>query len=375
MREAPRRMFDRDAFYEGLASAEQADRAGGIVSYMPMIQRSGKLVRLDLTAMLQTDPPPIPWVVDRIVARGALTLLAGVAGEGKSLLTMAWSLAAASAEVLTVAGVQVEPGRVVIVDAENGQREIHRRVRALAIATEAVDRLALFEASGFDLSRDLAELETVLAELRPSLLILDSFRSLWGGNEREEAEVAAVLDPLRNLIRKHNAGTILIHHARRDGTGYRGSGAIAASCELAFLLNRAEGDTDQGRRRLHCEKSRPAPEPADKWLRLASEADLASGIPLIAEAEPFAGGGHVTKQAAVAAQAVELIEVDGPMHRADVGRRLGLEPNNGTLRRGMEAAVNDGRLIPLPGGAYDVASHDGNPAGNPANQVASLPRV
>ena len=26
-------------------------------------------------------------------------------------------------------------------------------------------------------------------------------------------EVTAVLDPLRNLVRRHNAGTILLHHS------------------------------------------------------------------------------------------------------------------------------------------------------------------
>jgi hypothetical protein len=38
----------------------------------------------------------------------------------------------------------------------------------------------LAEAEGFDLRWDLSELEALLGELEPNLLVLDSFRSLWG---------------------------------------------------------------------------------------------------------------------------------------------------------------------------------------------------
>jgi len=333
------------------------------------------LHKLDVYKMVTTDPPPVAWIVDRIVERGSLSLLAGVAGNGKSLLAMAWAIAATQPAATMVAGVRVEPGRVVVVDAENGSREIHRRVRTLGLDTRTVERLGVIGADGFDLAADLGELEALLVALKPTYLILDSFRSLWHGDERDEAQVAIVLDRLRNLIRKHNVGATLIHHARRDGSSYRGSGAIAASCELVFMLDRDPEDPEPNRRRLRCEKSRPAAEPAARWLRLASEDDLANGLALIEEADPFGGAarGHTSVTEQIVSQAVTAITKHGPLSASELARQLGRLPTDGSVGRALKRAGATGVLRRLDDGHWGLAK-DGNPVGNPLAEVATLPR-
>lgn len=367
------RVPERHSLPDAEAAMTPSEPSGGV----RLTHRSGssKLRELPLADMVATVPPPVPWVVDRIVMRGGLTLLAGVPGQGKSLVAMAFSIAATRDHSSALAGIMVEPCRVAIVDAENGPNEIHRRIHALGLATEAVERMTVFDADGFDLASDLAHLDELLARVRPSLLVLDSFRSIWRGDERDEAAVASVLDPLRNLVRSHGAGTLLIHHARRDGSGYRGSGAIAASCELAFILDRESDDPEPLRRRLRCEKSRPAPEPDPRWLQLASDAELATGLPLIAEAEPCApsNGTRSSTQSDIADQAVRLIATCGALIASDVARELKREPTDGTVRRALVMAVSDGRLIRRDDKRYALAGHDGNPAGNPDNGLASQP--
>jgi hypothetical protein len=54
-----------------------------------------------------------------------------------------------------VAGIPVKPGRVLIVDAENGEREIHRRLRSTGLDAEGARNLHIAEARGFDLRQDL----------------------------------------------------------------------------------------------------------------------------------------------------------------------------------------------------------------------------
>src|SRR5690348_10819927 len=114
-----------------------------------MTQPRQKLHTLDLAQMVAEPPPPIPWVVERVVALGALTLLAGVAGQGKSLVSMALAIASTRPRPTAVAGMNVEPGRVLIVDAENGKAEIHRRVHALGLDSDVLDRLTIIEADNF----------------------------------------------------------------------------------------------------------------------------------------------------------------------------------------------------------------------------------
>jgi hypothetical protein len=60
--------------------------------------------------------------------------------------------------------VECHRGRVVIVDAENGEREIHRRVHTLGLPSEGV---VIYETDGFDLRSDLYDVERALDEHSP----------------------------------------------------------------------------------------------------------------------------------------------------------------------------------------------------------------
>lgn len=192
--------------------------------------------------------PVVNWLIDGVVERGTLTLIAGREKEGKSLLSFAFCASVCSGGGM-IAGIDCKAGRVLVIDAENGEKEIHRRVRALGLAREHAERLTVAETRGFDLRGDLAVLDALLVETRPDLVVLDSFRSLWTGDENDSGAVSSVLDPLRNLIRSHDAAALLIHHMRKDG-GYRGNSAIGSSVEnILELVSRAPlGATARSRR-------------------------------------------------------------------------------------------------------------------------------
>ena len=263
------------------AAKNDASAAGRRAPSMNGYPREAQLRQLDVARMVCEDPPPIPWVVEGLVVEGMLTIAHGRQGEGKSLL--AESLAAGVALAEEVASYACRLGRAVIVDAENGPYEIHRRVRTLGLPGENVD---MYEANAFDLRRNLDALEEVLNQHRPDLLILDSFRSLWCGDENDSREVPAALDPLRNLIRRYGAGTLLVHHSGKSNLAYRGSSAIGACAELGFRLGREDGDPERDRRYLSCWKCRPAPEPERRWLRLSAE----RGMVLVDAAAPYESG-------------------------------------------------------------------------------------
>ena len=59
---------------------------------------ASKLRRLDVARMVRENPPPVPWIIEGLVVRGALTVLNGREGEGKSLLAMALAAGVALGE-------------------------------------------------------------------------------------------------------------------------------------------------------------------------------------------------------------------------------------------------------------------------------------
>src|SRR5438105_15332889 len=107
--------------------------------------------------MRRRRPPPVAWLIEGLCARGALSLLAGQPKAGKSLFGLA--LAGGVAAGGRVAGIACQPGSALVVDAENGAAEIHRRLWALELPARVAKRLHVLEARSLDLRFELPRLE------------------------------------------------------------------------------------------------------------------------------------------------------------------------------------------------------------------------
>ncbi len=322
------------------------------------------LHRLDVGAMLATEPEPVDWIVNGMVARGTLTMLAGREKQGKSLVALAVAATVANGGG-RLAEVPAQAGRVLIVDAENGEREIHRRLKSLGLRSPG--RLEVFEARGLNLVDHLDELDDVLDRYRPDLVVLDSWRSLWSGDENDAGAVAAVLDPLRNVLRNREAGSVLIHHKGKGPGGYRGSTAAGASVENVLELDRDDHDEDRRRRRLRNPSCRYAQEAADRWLRI--EADPEHGRLLIEIAEPF-------KSASTGGQSELRREIEdelGNMPRAlaSIARAVGKDPKNRTVRKALDALAEDGIARKEATGWVRVSAGVSVPPGHPDTIAAN----
>lgn len=245
---------------------------GGAKPAVALLADSARLRLLDTLRLVTTEPPPLDWLADGIWCRGKLALLGGREKRGKSLVLLALAVLMASGGG-EVAGITVKPGRVLLIDAENGEREIHRRLRAMRLAPEHAHNLLVAEARGFDLREHLGMVADLAQRHAVDLLLLDSFRALWRGDERDEAKVAAALDPLRELAHDTEIAISLIHHAQKGGDEYRGSSAIGACVEWCVMLDRQADDEDKTRRRLTNPLARFAPERPDRWLSICSDGD------------------------------------------------------------------------------------------------------
>jgi hypothetical protein len=311
---------------------------------------------LDVDRMLVTAPPPVPWVVEPILARGCVTMLAGREGRGKSMLALAIAAAIGRAtETLGIAGMSVGiSGHVLYIDAENGENEAHRRVHGLSVARGT---LTYVEADGFDLKYHLAELEALISKAEPKLLVLDSLRSLAPGlDENDSQEVEMVLRPIVRLTQKLKIATMLLHHASRQSGEYRGSTAIGAAVELGFSLGRHDDDPMITRRKLSCWKSRPATEPEPRWLTIKP---TDGGDIMLSEAAAYEPAPATPVLDALVEELREVVQGGGssgtdpiggvppvppPWTTADFGRVVGRDHHDKTLRRAVQRLETTGLI-------------------------------
>lgn len=304
-----------------------------------------KLMLLDADEMLTTDPPPLDWLVEGVAHRGSLSMLYGQEKQGKSMLTQAIAREMIKKAGGSVAGLRVKPGTVMLVDAENGEAVIHRRLHLLDVSRDDAERLkpVIVGPGGFDLCRDMGELHWLMGAHAPDLVVLDSFRTLWDGDEDSSRETSPVLVALNELARGHRAAILMIHHdGTNDSKPGRGSTAIPAVAETNVRLLSMRDDPDPQRRRLFSRTRHD--EDRTVWLRIDADEDTGSiGIEIT---EPLAG--DRAPAAKVSRKDPELLarvrdSLTGEFETLkSVAERVGLSPKSRTLRNYLDELRDEG---------------------------------
>jgi hypothetical protein len=296
----------------------------------------GRLRRYDLKKMADTDPPEPEYLVKYVAARGEVTQLWGAPGVGKSFFVEACCAGVGYGR--PVAGLDCSQGRVLYVDAENGEHEVHRRVRNLDLPPEHV---SIYDGSTAHLKRDGEDFVAMIDFERPDLLVLDSLRRLTPGtDENDSGEMAEIIGFIKALAQEHGLAALVIHHARKDGTTERGSSAIKDQVSVSWQMSRDPDDREV--RRLTCEKMRIAKEPDDRWLRIVERdrglAVVEAGAPL-----PILESGRPRED--VARDVLRLLGKGGPLTRPQLAKALGKHPKDGTFRRAVDGLADKGRIV------------------------------
>jgi RecA-family ATPase len=261
--------------------------------------------RIDAASL---DGKPVPdreWLVRDLIPAKNVTLLYGDGGTGKSLLAL--QLGAAVVTGRPFFAHIVKQGRVEFVTAEDSLDEMHRRL---------VDIAPLGSLSGFHLtslaetdamlavapdSRGGAlavtalynELESVIAESRPVLVVLDTLADVFGGNEIIRAQARQFIGMLRRLCLRYDCTIVVLAHPSLAGMekGTSGSTGWNNSVRSRLYFGRVHdgsdgSESDEDARVLRLGKSnygRVGLEIPMRWRAgvFVSEGGAASGDPLV----------------------------------------------------------------------------------------------
>jgi hypothetical protein len=187
---------------------------------------------------LNSEPPPVRWLVDGVFCLGDVNLLLGEPGIGKSWLSQ--DLAIAITQGRPWLGRNVAQGRVLYVDEENSVDLVYDRLRKLGLTPADAANLRYLSNEGILLDRHPDQLVDEALDFQPNLIVLDALTRFHSGDEDKAGSMSQLYNnALKPLARETGATVLLLHHAGKteSNSSYRrsrGSGEIIANADAGF---------------------------------------------------------------------------------------------------------------------------------------------
>jgi AAA domain len=222
-------------------------------------RRRGHTIRCweEIPDVFALDAPAIEWMVDGILPRASVTLLAGEPGSYKTWLALALLRGVATGG--NFLGRKCAQASVLYLDRENPLAVMRERLAVLGIEQSVAADCRIWGGWLADAPPGIGDIRIleIVRERRP-LIVFDSLiRFHAAADENSATEMSMVMADLRALA---NAGATVValhHKPKNEGAHYRGSSDIAGGVDTAWAVSR---DRDAGLLRLECVKSRFAEE-------------------------------------------------------------------------------------------------------------------
>jgi predicted transcriptional regulator len=215
-----------------------------------------KAKRLKGKDFLALETESISWVFPGIIPSRGVFILGGHAGAGKT--TLAYDAVGSLLLREEFLGEKpVKTGKVLVVTGDELPCFTQDKLieRGIPIDNEDWEIVLNWDVSQWDV------LEEAIAEIRPTLVVIDSFSSIHRDPSFDEnsSQAKSTIYDLEALTNAYGCGCLLIHHLSKSKenqgvTKLRGSGAIAAAASVVCLMEQ----TSDGSRKLSFPKVRGA---------------------------------------------------------------------------------------------------------------------
>lgn len=196
-------------------------------------------VKLRPISEIVAEKRTVQWLLPKVIEANVLAVLAGKRGTLKSFIALHWSMQIA-----------LQGGAIVILSGEGAG--LDRRVDAWmrtygeGVPIESLPVLALERTINLNAEAMLIELiEAIdMAHITPALILIDTLSKYTPGlDENKNADVAAFLQSLAELLRDRYRATVLIvaHTGHGDAKRPRGAYSLTANPDAEFIAERPDG--------------------------------------------------------------------------------------------------------------------------------------
>ena len=201
--------------------------------------------------LLDSEIKKPEWLVENLIAEGGIVLFGGEPASFKSYLALIIAVFGAN-EMKILDTFKTKKFRTLIIDEENRLPRIKERlikiIKGEEIENENME-IYFIANQGFKFdymySGQKKQIEKVLNEIKPDLVILDSMVRMMLGDENSSKDVRRIFDNIKSLNLIHNCAWLLLHHTRKTlgnsskiGLDLRGSGDFMAMADEVIMLNR-----------------------------------------------------------------------------------------------------------------------------------------
>lgn len=201
---------------------------------------------IDGATLYDQEYPNREFLVEGLIARGNLVMLAGRPKAGKSWLTL--QLAQALDTGGEWLGRKASRCRVLLIALEDGERRIHERMHI---------RRWRPQTAGFAFHmHPLAgggkfELQNAAFSGLWDCIIIDSLRAANQGivDENDNSDMSALLQSVADIAHQSEVAIIIVHHTRKSWAddsfdAISGAGAIRGAYDVGLVLDRKRGERE-----------------------------------------------------------------------------------------------------------------------------------
>lgn len=191
----------------------------------------------------------VEYICNPLLPRGALILLAGRPGSGKSFITLDMALCISSGKPI-FNFYQTEKHRVLLIDLENPPTLLKERALLLQKNRGVGETFLLSGPFYLDIPRHVKMLEQIITEKRVGVVIIDNLTACFQKlqNENESLRLYRIMKSLKDIAVKSGATFVLVHHLRKPGQftsanpldEVRGSSVIVGIADMVYVLQKIQ---------------------------------------------------------------------------------------------------------------------------------------